>query len=112
VTKTLNDILGDQRDPDRGRAARRELELRGYDGLCGEECGCELDDFMPCGGEGALDCYCAHKHEIKDGKCEHRDICEVGDICKIGDKYANSDFSTTTILCTKQGGASNVNRRI
>ena len=24
------------------------LEENGYDGLCGDECGCEIDDLMPC----------------------------------------------------------------
>lgn len=27
---------------------RKYLEANGFDGLCGEECGCELSDLMPC----------------------------------------------------------------
>ena len=36
----------------------------GYDGLCSPEqdCGCGFYDFMPCGGEGVMDCIAAYKH--------------------------------------------------
>ncbi len=32
------------------------LEANGYGGLYDEECGCSLDDLMPCGGEFAYRC--------------------------------------------------------
>lgn len=37
--------------------ARKWLKDNGYDGLClpEEECGCSLEDFMPC-GEPSLKC--------------------------------------------------------
>ena len=40
------------------------LKDNGFDGLCDPalECGCGLDDFMPCGGEGVIDCQPAYKH--------------------------------------------------
>jgi len=28
---------------------KQYLENNHYDGLCGEDCGCEKDDLMPCG---------------------------------------------------------------
>jgi hypothetical protein len=39
------------------------LKENSYDGLCspGNECGCDLDDFMPCDGDFAMDCEAGHK---------------------------------------------------
>lgn len=37
------------------------LENNGYDGLFSDICGCLLDDLMPCGGEGAMDCQAGHR---------------------------------------------------
>jgi hypothetical protein len=34
----------------------------GYDGLCNEDCGCTLDDFMPCDGWGLQFCIPAYRH--------------------------------------------------
>ena len=38
------------------------LKEKGYDGLCNTdiECGCELDDFMPC-GEPRMECQAGTK---------------------------------------------------
>jgi len=38
------------------------LRRKGYDGLVSHdrECGCALEDLMPCGGECAMDCEAAH----------------------------------------------------
>lgn len=47
------------------------LEEKGYDGLAGEGCGCELDDLMPC-VEYSPGCVAGHA-----GKCP--DDCEHGD---------------------------------
>jgi len=32
------------------------LKENGYSGLFCDECGCRIEDLMPCGGEGAMDC--------------------------------------------------------
>jgi len=38
------------------------LEQNGYDGLCSEECGCELSDLCPCClGENILSCEPGYK---------------------------------------------------
>lgn len=37
------------------------LLTNGYTGLCSDECGCELDDLMPC-DEPDPTCEAAHKH--------------------------------------------------
>jgi hypothetical protein len=37
-----------------------KLKEDGYDGLCGAECGCGLDDFMPC-LEPYADCMPAYR---------------------------------------------------
>lgn len=39
------------------------LTKEGYDGLTSPEhdCACLLDDLMPCGGEGAMECIAGHK---------------------------------------------------
>ena len=43
------------------------LKREGYDGLCKDECGCTVDDFMPCGGEYIDDCEPAYKLDIPEG---------------------------------------------
>jgi hypothetical protein len=45
------------------------LKEHGYDGLYCNECGCEIADLMPCGGEWAIDCVAGYKH---DGCTEYR----------------------------------------
>lgn len=37
------------------------LKARGYDGLAGDECGCKLDDLMPCGEPHLVDCVPGHR---------------------------------------------------
>ncbi|MFA6904120.1 MAG: hypothetical protein WC236_13675 [Gallionellaceae bacterium] len=45
------------------------LNAGGFDGLCSAQCGCSLDDFMPCGGDRDIsECKPAMKH-VCDGKC-------------------------------------------
>ena len=44
------------------------LKENGYDGLAGEEeCGCSLDDFIPCGGESICECEAGYSHECPKG---------------------------------------------
>lgn len=50
------------------------LELNDeYNGLCSNECGCEVEDLMPCSEQGILDCVLGHKQHCKDcvSRCEH-----------------------------------------
>lgn len=54
-----------------GEMVRLYLEQNGYDGLCTDECGCELADLMPCGGEYAMDCVAGHKT-----KCTCNEDCD------------------------------------
>lgn len=44
---------------------RQWLEANGYDGLCESEveCGCPLDDFMPCDEPHLKGCVAAHREE-------------------------------------------------
>ena len=35
--------------PDVGDIVKMWLKDNGYSGLCGEDCGCYIDDLMPCG---------------------------------------------------------------
>ena len=37
------------------------LKENDYDGLCGDECGCELDDMFPCYEANVLDCQPGYK---------------------------------------------------
>lgn len=48
----------------------------GADGLCAEECGCGLDDFMPCGGERDISQCKPAMSKPCDGSCS---ICGDGD---------------------------------
>lgn len=55
-----------------GQMVRMYLERNGYEGLCGDECGCELADLMPCGGEYAMDCVGGHKTDCTcDDGCDN-----------------------------------------
>jgi len=48
------------------------LKSHGYDGLCGDECGCGLDDLMPC--DRHTDCVPGYIHRnCKCGTCEGDD---------------------------------------
>jgi hypothetical protein len=66
------------------------LKENHYDGLRGYDCGCELNDLMPCGEWCPEDCEAGYKHEIKDGYCLD---CEKK--CKYGSEY---DFC----ICSKK----------
>jgi len=37
------------------------LEDNNFDGLCGEECGCDLEELAPCDSESALSCVPGYK---------------------------------------------------
>ena len=51
------------------------LIKHGYDGLYCDECGCTIDDLMPCCGDWAIDCMagykgpcdCGEKHDFHIG---------------------------------------------
>lgn len=49
------------------------MKANGYDGLAGEECGCHLDNLVPCGEMGVCltDCELGHTAPCpRDGNCE------------------------------------------
>jgi len=46
---------------------KRGLIDNGYDGLCRDDCGCGVDDFIPCLGDFSEQCEPAYK--IKCKKC-------------------------------------------
>ena len=43
------------------------LKRGGYDGLCAYDCGCGLDDLMPCDGLVA-ECVPAYRGKLEDGE--------------------------------------------
>jgi hypothetical protein len=50
----------------------REIVLKwllenGYDGLAGEECGCSVYDFAPCGCIDLNECVAGHRVRVKTG---------------------------------------------
>jgi hypothetical protein len=51
---------------------RDACERYGADGLCNEECGCGLDDFVPC-GEAHPDCILAKRIPCPDPECGCRE---------------------------------------
>ena len=48
------------------------LKDNGYDGLCCEECGCGLDDLMPCDGD-CINCVPAYINYCV--KCDEKETC-------------------------------------
>lgn len=50
---------------------RDYLERNGYDGLVddGRECGCCLEDLMPCGGEYAMTCEAGYRVDCCTSGC-------------------------------------------
>ena len=55
------------------------LEKNGYDGLCSENCGCGLDDLMPCSGSETKNCQPAYKLICQGNKkCPLHNRCEGG----------------------------------
>ena len=51
---------------------KKWLVDNGYDGLCGEECGCLLDDLMTCEEGWALECEPGYKVPCPGpDKCEY-----------------------------------------
>ena len=58
--------MSDKKHLDGKEMIRRYLEEHGFDGLWWSDdghhgCSCDLNDFMPCGGEGATDCFAGYK---------------------------------------------------
>lgn len=51
------------------------LKSIGADGLCADECGCGLDDLMPCMCEGIEDCVPARRRECK--YCPDKSDCDI-----------------------------------
>jgi len=49
------------RNPDGKQMIAQFLREHQYDGLYSEECGCDLKDLMPCGGDWAMDCRAGYK---------------------------------------------------
>lgn len=55
--------------------AKKWLKENGYDGLAGENCGCFLDDLMPC-DEPSIECRPGYKVVCPgEDKCDHSEEC-------------------------------------
>ena len=52
------------------------LKQNGYEGLFCDECGCEIDDLMPCDSP-IMDCKAGYK-----GECPGGEICDGFPECK------------------------------
>lgn len=51
------------------------LRANGYDGLYSDDCGCEVDDLMPC-GETTMTCQAGYKVP-----CPGPEECDEGGLC-------------------------------
>lgn len=49
------------------------LKANCYDGICGDGCGCPVDDLMPCDGPCST---CRPAMHYDCDKCKHRETCE------------------------------------
>jgi len=67
------------------------LKANNYTGLFNEDCGCELDDLMPCAGwDSGLDlCRAGYKH-LCDGGCEE---CYRNEYCDMDFEFSNMYIS-------------------
>jgi hypothetical protein len=54
------------------------LKANGYDGLCSSDCGCKIDDLIPCSGYGSPD-MCEPGVKEDCGKCEEQ--CGSEEFC-------------------------------
>jgi hypothetical protein len=69
------------------------LKENGFDGLHSEECGCGVDDLMPCDGEGIEHCKPA-KAVPCDGSC--RNCCSSESEIASGKESCYRPMDTTT----------------
>jgi len=65
---------------------KKHLTDNGYDGLYTDECGCLIDDLMPCCSECAFDCEPGYKMSIDDAKKAGYDVIESCDYIIVGTK--------------------------
>ena len=47
---------------------KKYLKDNGYDGLCTDECGCLIDDLMPCCQEGIMSCVPGYRMEKEEAE--------------------------------------------
>ena len=73
-TSMWNTRPNDAKNPDGVQMIKSYLESNGFDGLYTDECGCELSDLMPCGGDFAVHCQAGYKtvgdFEFDGEKCD------------------------------------------
>lgn len=55
------------------------LKENGYDGLCREECGCGLEDLMPCGEPDITHCVQAMKRKATQADIDNGVDCQIGE---------------------------------
>jgi len=73
--------------------AAEYMKANGFTALYRDDCGCTLDDFMPCGGECAVDCEVGHANDCT--------TCAGRDECPTGNEY---DVMCREDACYKQAG--------
>lgn len=72
--KMLKQLQNTKKNPSIHDIVQQYLKRNGYEGLCGDECGCSIDDLFPCSGLNmpgdVINCQAGYKH-LCDGKCEY-----------------------------------------
>ena len=71
------------------------LLLNGYDGLQNDECGCGVDDLMPC-GDPSMDCERAFAYRC--GDCAKNTVCDVDLVAG----HFGTVYSTKGDFCTPE----------
>jgi hypothetical protein len=66
---------------------KKYLADNGFDGLCGDGCGCPIGDLMPCEGPCG-DCVPAYEYETKQGNACEACACD----CPFGSDVSDYDF--------------------
>ena len=62
VSRLATPKPNDAKNPDGKQMIEAYLKANGFEGLYSDECGCELCDLMPCGGDWAIGCQAGYKH--------------------------------------------------
>ena len=81
------------------------LKANGYDGLYTDNCGCEVDDLMPCANDGSANCRAGYKIPCRPETCPADGDCPWHIGPKKQQKWAAPKPRTAQIARVRSPGA-------